>query len=151
MSRVIGIMGESGSGKTTSLRNLNPETTFYIDCDKKGLSWKGWRKQYNKDNKNYLRTDDKDAVMEMLAKLNLDNGTLAGIQKRRGKNPEILSDKAKETLSKFDTVVSLLSMFNLSSFLPEVLILVNVYPSSSFWVWEWQRTMTVISSRIAFI
>ena len=98
-------MGESGSGKTTSLRNLNPETTFYIDCDKKGLSWKGWRKQYNKENKNYLRTDDKDAVMEMLAKLNLDNGTLAGIQKRRGKNPEILSEKAQETLSKFNTVV----------------------------------------------
>lgn len=105
MAKVIGIMGESGSGKTTSLRNLNPETTFYIDCDKKGLSWKGWRKQYNKENKNYLRTDDKDAVMEMLAKLNLDNGTLAGIQKRRGKNPEILSEKARETLSKFNTVV----------------------------------------------
>lgn len=98
-------MGESGSGKTTSLRNLNPETTFYIDCDKKGLSWKGWRKQYNKENKNYMRTDDKDAVMEMLARLNLDDGTLAGILKRRGKNPEILSDKAKETLSKFETVV----------------------------------------------
>ena len=38
MAKVIGIMGESGSGKTTSLRNLDPATTFYIDCDKKGLS-----------------------------------------------------------------------------------------------------------------
>lgn len=46
MSKVIGVMGESGSGKTTSMRNLDPETTFYIDCDKKGLSWKGWRSQY---------------------------------------------------------------------------------------------------------
>lgn len=46
-------MGESGSGKTTSMRNLNPAETCYIDCDKKGLSWKGWKKQYNEENANY--------------------------------------------------------------------------------------------------
>ena len=56
MAKVIGIMGESGSGKTTSLRNLDPATTFYIDCDGKGLSWKGWREQY-KLNTNYCKTD----------------------------------------------------------------------------------------------
>lgn len=57
MSKVIGIMGESGSGKTTSMRNLDPETTFYIDCDKKGLSWPKWRDQYNTEKKNYLVND----------------------------------------------------------------------------------------------
>ena len=57
MAKVIGIMGESGSGKTTSMRNLDPSTTFYIDCDKKGLSWKGWRKVYSVENKNYFATD----------------------------------------------------------------------------------------------
>lgn len=46
MARVICVMGESGSGKTTSLRNLNPEETYIIDADKKGLSWRGWKKQY---------------------------------------------------------------------------------------------------------
>ena len=50
MSRILGIMGESGSGKTTSMRNLDPKTTYYLDCDKKGLSWKGWKNQYNADN-----------------------------------------------------------------------------------------------------
>ena len=59
MARVIGVMGESGSGKTTSMRNLPPEQTFYIDCDKKGLNWKGWRKQYNSDKKNYWSSDSK--------------------------------------------------------------------------------------------
>lgn len=53
MSKLICIMGESGSGKTTSMRNLNPAETCYIDCDKKGLSWKGWKKQYNEENGNY--------------------------------------------------------------------------------------------------
>lgn len=58
MAKVICIMGESGSGKTTSCRNLDPNTTYYIDADRKGLSWKGWRKQYNAENKNYLCIDD---------------------------------------------------------------------------------------------
>ena len=35
MANIIGIMGESGAGKTTSMRNLDPKTTYYIDCDKK--------------------------------------------------------------------------------------------------------------------
>lgn len=58
MSRLICIMGESGAGKTTSFRNLDPKTTYYIDCDGKGLAWKGWRKQYNDDNKNYACVRD---------------------------------------------------------------------------------------------
>ena len=36
MAKAICIMGESGSGKTTAMRNLDPATTFYVDCDKKG-------------------------------------------------------------------------------------------------------------------
>lgn len=66
MSKVIGIMGESGSGKTSSMRNLDPATTFYIDCDKKGLAWKGWRDQYNKDKENYLVTDFAQTVQQTI-------------------------------------------------------------------------------------
>lgn len=62
MSDVIGLMGESGSGKTTSLRNLPPKETFYCDCDKKGLNWKGWRKQYSTENKNYVKSDSFSVV-----------------------------------------------------------------------------------------
>ncbi len=43
MANLIAIMGESGSGKTTSLRNLDPSTTYIFDADKKGLSWRGWK------------------------------------------------------------------------------------------------------------
>lgn len=69
MAKVIGIMGESGSGKTTSMRNLSPDETFYIDCDGKGLSWKGWRNQYNVDNKNYWKTDLPETVINLLDKI----------------------------------------------------------------------------------
>ena len=72
MSKVIGIFGESGSGKTTSMRNLDPETTFYIDCDKKGLSWKGWKEQYNEKNMNYWKTDLVQTVENLLDKINTE-------------------------------------------------------------------------------
>ena len=67
MAKVICIMGESGSGKTTSMRNLDPETTYYIDSDRKGLSWKGWKKQYNTEKKNYFCCDEPDRVKNKLA------------------------------------------------------------------------------------
>ena len=66
MAKVICIAGESGSGKTTSMRNLDPATTYYIDADKKGLSWKGWRNQYNTDKKNYLKCDDVNIVRKYI-------------------------------------------------------------------------------------
>lgn len=69
MSKSILIMGESGSGKTTSMRNLDPKSTFYIDCDKKGLSWKDWAKQYNAENKNYIATSDVQQIMSLLTKI----------------------------------------------------------------------------------
>lgn len=69
MAKVIGVMGESGSGKTTSMRNLNPDETFYIDCDKKGLSWKGWRDQYQFEKHNYMATDQINTVNQILTKI----------------------------------------------------------------------------------
>ena len=69
-ARVIGVMGESGSGKTTAMRNLDPSVTFYCDCDKKGLNWKGWKKQYSPENKNYWSSDSFSVVSGLLRKIN---------------------------------------------------------------------------------
>ena len=67
INKAILIMGESGSGKTTSLRNLPPGETYYIDCDKRGLSWKGWREQYNSQKKNYKATDLPEVVSSIIS------------------------------------------------------------------------------------
>lgn len=97
MSKVICIMGESGSGKTTSMRNLPPKETYYIDCDKKGLSWKGWRKDYNKESNNYVRSDDANKILNVMIKISKEcpnihyiiidtiNGIMVGDEMRRAK------------------------------------------------------------------
>lgn len=70
MGNVVAIMGDSGSGKTTSFRNVDPKTTMYVDCDKKGLSWKGWKKAFNAESKNYLVTDFPKTALEALVAVN---------------------------------------------------------------------------------
>ena len=79
MGNVIGVIGESGSGKTTAMRNLPPDATFYIDADKKGLNWKGWRTQYSTERKNYVKTDGFTTIWKALDHIDKDEA-LKGIK-----------------------------------------------------------------------
>lgn len=66
MAKMILVMGEGGSGKTTSLRHIPADQHYYIDCDKKGLGFKGWREMYNEEKKNYIKTNDGEVVINLL-------------------------------------------------------------------------------------
>lgn len=46
MARTILTIGESGSGKTTALRTLNPKESFLINSAGKDLPWQGWKKDW---------------------------------------------------------------------------------------------------------
>jgi len=46
MSELIGIVGESGTGKSTAVRTLEPKETAIISCIGKPLPIKGWKKNY---------------------------------------------------------------------------------------------------------
>lgn len=70
MATVMGIMGESGHGKTSSIRFLDPKKTFYIDADGKGLSFKGWKTMYNTENKNYAKTSNIKSIKTAFQKIN---------------------------------------------------------------------------------
>ena len=71
MANVIGVFGESGSGKTTSLETLDPKSTFYINSDKKQLPFpKKLRDQYKEENRNYFVTDNQSTVLNILHKVN---------------------------------------------------------------------------------
>ena len=46
MSKAILVLGQSGSGKSTSVENLNPKETFIIQPFNKDLPFKGWKSGY---------------------------------------------------------------------------------------------------------
>lgn len=48
MSSIIGLAGASNSGKSTSFKYLDPESTFIISCTNKQLQIPGFRKKYPK-------------------------------------------------------------------------------------------------------
>lgn len=59
------ILGESGTGKSTSLRNMNPDTTFIFQSIKKPLPFKG--NKYTKEN--LMVTDNYETIIKGLLKL----------------------------------------------------------------------------------
>ncbi len=74
MAEVIIIAGFTGSGKTYSLRNLDPDNVFYIDSDKKGaMPWGGWKKSYQ-SGKNYIHTSNCGTIYKSLIARCIKNG-----------------------------------------------------------------------------
>lgn len=72
-AETIAIVGESGTGKSTSLRNLNPEETFIISTTGKPLPFRGWKKKYipikiNNDGitGNYFTSSKWDQIIKIL-------------------------------------------------------------------------------------
>ena len=68
MAKMLLIIGEGRSCKTSSLKNLSPKEHFYIDCDKKGLNYKGWKEDYI-EKKNYFKTNDGETVAKLLQEI----------------------------------------------------------------------------------
>lgn len=65
-SKLIGIVGETGTGKSTAIKHLNPEETYIINVAKKELPFKGSGKLYNADNRNYKEVDDPTEITRLL-------------------------------------------------------------------------------------
>lgn len=70
MSNTTLIIGESGSGKSSSLRNLNPKDTFVINVLNKPLPFKGFKNKYNPEAKNYLASDDYIQILSYIKAIN---------------------------------------------------------------------------------
>jgi hypothetical protein len=65
-SKLIGIVGATGTGKSTSIKHLDPTTTYIINVAKKELPFKGSEKLYNAENKNYKELDDANEITRLL-------------------------------------------------------------------------------------
>ena len=75
MAQEILIIGESGTGKTTSFRTLDPKETFILNVARKPLPFKGWKTNYttiSKDNAqgNYYSSDNADALVRTMKHIN---------------------------------------------------------------------------------
>lgn len=67
MSIATAILGESGTGKTTSLRNLAPAETLLIQSIKKPLPFKAMAWKYlSKDGGNIITCDDSARIIEYM-------------------------------------------------------------------------------------
>jgi len=65
-SKLIGIVGQTGTGKSTAIKYLDPKETYIINVAKKELPFKGSEKIYNTDNKNYKELDDANEITRQL-------------------------------------------------------------------------------------
>ena len=70
MSSTTLVLGPSGTGKSTSLRNLNPETTFIFGILDKPLPFRGYKNKFNKDKKNYHCSDDFRVLLQYIKAVN---------------------------------------------------------------------------------
>lgn len=63
MANIVIVLGKSGTGKSTSIKGLNPKETVIINTLKKRLPFKGSASMYNKENKNLFNVDDYGTVV----------------------------------------------------------------------------------------
>lgn len=63
------LLGKSGTGKSTSIKTLNPKETIVVNVLGKRLPFKGSSSLYSKENKNLFRLDDYTQVIKMLEQI----------------------------------------------------------------------------------
>lgn len=66
MANNVIILGKSGTGKSTSIKSLNPKETVVFNVLKKRLPFKGSNSLYNTENKNLFQIDEYATLIQYL-------------------------------------------------------------------------------------
>lgn len=70
MSTLVGIVGQSGTGKSTSIETLDPKNTVIINVSNKPLPFKGWKSKFKEgklsEGANYVSTDSASTIVQAL-------------------------------------------------------------------------------------
>lgn len=66
MSNTVLIIGAAGSGKSTSMRNLDPTSTSVINVLNKSLPFKGFKKKYNANENNYFSSTKAQDIVKQI-------------------------------------------------------------------------------------
>lgn len=73
MAEIILIVGDSSTGKSTSIQGLNPDETFVVSCAQKSLPFKGSKKLYTRYSKkdapdgNFYSTSNPEIIQKLIA------------------------------------------------------------------------------------
>lgn len=74
MSVLVAIVGQSGTGKSTSIETLNPQETVLINVANKPLPFKGWKSKYVQkklsEGGNYVVTESAAQIVAALTYIN---------------------------------------------------------------------------------
>lgn len=74
MGRPILIYGHPAAGKSYSFKTLDPKSTIILDVDNKGaLPWRGFKKCYNSELKNFFSVDTLDKIYNSIKKIANDD------------------------------------------------------------------------------
>ena len=69
MSKLIALVGDTGSGKSHSIQFLDPKETYIISVADKELPFKGSAIMYSRDNKNFKVIEDANEIQRLLQTL----------------------------------------------------------------------------------
>lgn len=70
MANICLILGKSGTGKSSSIKTLNPKETVIFNVLKKRLPFKGSKSIYNEENKNLFNIDDYATITQYMQGIN---------------------------------------------------------------------------------
>ena len=75
MAQSVLVIADSGTGKSTAIRDLNPDETFIINIANKPLPFKGWKSNYKVANKanpsgNLISTSSAAGIIKALIHVN---------------------------------------------------------------------------------
>lgn len=66
MANICLILGKSGTGKSSSIKSLNPKETVIFNVLKKRLPFKGSKSLYNEENKNLFNVDEYSTIINYM-------------------------------------------------------------------------------------
>ena len=66
MANICLILGKTGTGKSSSIKGLDPKETVIFNVLKKRLPFKGSKSLYNEENKNLFNVDDYATIMNYM-------------------------------------------------------------------------------------
>lgn len=65
-SKLVAVVGETGSGKTTSIETMDPKDTYVIGVAGKELPFRGADKMYSTENRNYKAVESAKEILDLL-------------------------------------------------------------------------------------